>query len=257
MVRNGEGGAEERVGDIQFVPRLEGGQQSSFDFLEQELVKDEVSYTATVANGLDVVLPPEDFVVLDPGVADGFEENNTQVRTITYNPSVVWEEIEDLLGVAQPTIRPENHPNQLLENLRTHPDHPDIQALLDSAGEGTNCIDCHTEPNWGTPEGQSPLSPAMNGERTHPEDQAPKINCLKCHTPGTSGSDLWGSGSWQELPNDVACTTCHGDVFQAWSDFSFPGVWIVRESSSVGTHPGDEIWLNIVKRYALCGDYVE
>jgi len=254
LVRSGVDGTEEQVGNSQIIPRLEGGQQLSFDFLEQELIKGVVSYKVTVANGSDVVLPPEYIVVLDPGFADGFEENNTQARAISYNSSVDWQEIEDLLGVTQPTIGPESHPGNLLVILTIDQQHSAIQDLLESAGKD-NCIDCHTVANWGTPEGQSPLSPVINGVPTHPEDQAPNINCLKCHTAGSSGSDLWESGSWEELPDDVACTTCHGNVFHAWGDYSFPSVWAVGESGYEGTHPGDEIWINIVKRYALCGDY--
>ena len=133
-------------------------------------------------------------------------------------PKEEWQEIEDLLGVTQPTIAPANHPHGVVDFYPLIPEQSDIKALLDAAGKD-NCVDCHTEANWGTPVDQSPLTAAVNGQPTHPEDQEPGINCLQCHTPGTSGSDLWAGGSWQDLPGDVACTTCHGDVFHAWQDF--------------------------------------
>jgi hypothetical protein len=254
LARKREGGTDEVVGRRQIIPRLGGGQSMLFEFLEQELLKGPIRYTVTVANGSNLILPPEDTIILDDGVADGNEENNTQARTIIYTSSVLWAEIEDLLASTPPTIAPESHPDDLLTVLQSSTDHSDIQNLLASAGK-EECTDCHTEMHWGTPENQSPLTQSMNGERTHPENQEPNINCLNCHEAYSSGSESWGSRLWEELPDGVACTNCHGDVFHAWEDYSFPSLWPLFESNYMGKHPGDEIWVNIVKRYALCGDY--
>ena len=254
LVRNGENGSFDVVGKSQTIPRLGGGQNMLFEFPVQELLEGEVNYSVTVANGFDVVLPPEDTIALgEDGVADGNEDNNSQSKSITYT-SVTWDYIDGLLSTIQPTIAPIDHPDGLLESLMIHPDHTDIQDLLSSAGKEA-CTDCHTEPNWGTLPDQVALTQSINNVRTHPEDQQPKINCLQCHDPYSSGDETWISGSWGELPDGVSCKTCHGDVFHAWQDFNFSGQWSLFESNYVGIHPGDEIWIDIIKPYGICGDY--